>query len=264
MERHEHDLKQKITNICELILHIRLYKSGFSPTALEQGLIASICGMTNEGQDIFSSTGLSCSRTTVKKVLDYFINAYVARVKEHIQHARVDKNHRLMVILDNYNVLRWLKRMMSHNDFTRNIASLSVLIKSIPYSDSYGKGSEESKREAFESINFEELRERLSEEGQTFFKESDRGFILQDNLRDDKNNNQSLFEWYPYPSFNLKSSSEHDILIVINQFLEEICGLSEKEIIVLDPEILLFSKLAHMFPDRANEKFGVSTGNFPY
>ena len=101
MERHEDDLKQKITNICELILNIRLYKSGFSPTALEQGLIASICGMTHEGQDIFSSTGLACSRTTVKKVLDYFISAYVARVKVHIQHARADKNRRLMVILDN-------------------------------------------------------------------------------------------------------------------------------------------------------------------
>jgi hypothetical protein len=40
--------------------------------------------------------------------------------------------------------------------------------------------------------------------------------------------------------------------MVIAQLLEDICGLTEKEVyVVLDPEILLlFSKIAHMFPER--------------
>jgi hypothetical protein len=154
-------IRQRATFLCELILNMRLNRSGFTPTALEVGLVAGLCGMTQQGQDILTDMGLSAGRSTVRKVIRYFSTMYECDVIDTIEEAKCDPNRRLIVILDNWNVLRWLKRITSDQDFTRNIASLSVLIKAVPY-DNIHEGDDGVS--AFDPINFQFLSQQLSDD----------------------------------------------------------------------------------------------------
>ena len=82
--------------------------------------------MTLQGQDILADMGLSAGRSTVRKVIHYFSIKYECDVIDTMNDVKSDPSKRLLVILENWNVLRWLKRITSDQDFTRNIASLSV------------------------------------------------------------------------------------------------------------------------------------------
>ena len=237
------EIRQRATFLCELILNMRLNRSGFTPTALEVGLVAGLCGMTQQGQDILTDMGLSAGRSTVRKVIRYFSTMYECDVINTIEEAKCDPNKRLIVILDNWNVLRWLKRITCDQDFTRNIASLSVLIKAVPY-DNIHEGDDGVS--AFDPINFSWLSQQLSDDSDEFLVPRE----FKDYI-DTTCAHQSLCTFKPHKSLPKKSSSEVDILSVIRDFLIQLCGLDEKEVfVVLDPEILLlFSKIAHAQPE---------------
>jgi hypothetical protein len=113
--------------ICELILQMRENGHGLTPTGVELGLIASLCGLSNQGQDIFSMKGITCGRSTVKKVLKGLGKSYENYVNSMLKNNHGNKKFKILIIFDNYNLLRWLKRIKSDVPFTQHTPSISIL-----------------------------------------------------------------------------------------------------------------------------------------
>jgi hypothetical protein len=115
--------------ICELILQMRENGHALTPTGVELGLLNNLCGLSNEGQVIFSTRGITCGRSTVKKVLHGLGNSYESFVTNMLKKNHGNKKFKILVIFDNYNILRWLKRICSDMPFTQHAPSISLLVE---------------------------------------------------------------------------------------------------------------------------------------
>jgi hypothetical protein len=227
------------TSACEIVLQMRNSGHGLTPTGVHLGLLSNLCGFTNQGQDIFSAKGITCGRSTSKTIIDGLTKEYEKDVSNKIRNEARNNKKKILVIFDNYNILRWLKRIKTDATFTMNIPSISILVKVLPCEE-----KEEDAGDAFVPFDFTALQVSMGES----WKVDDTA----ENIRDNKFDEQGMFTFLPYPSINAKSSSEKDIKeIKVTGFLKGICNMGSEEVaVVVDPEIiLLLGKIAHLDPE---------------
>ena len=101
-------------------------------------------------------------------------------------------------MFDNYNILRWLKRIKTDATFTMNIPSISILVKILPCEE-----KEKDAGDAFLPFDFSALQASMGESWKVDH--------TAESIRDIKFDEQGMFTFSPYPSINAKSSSERDI-----------------------------------------------------
>jgi hypothetical protein len=225
-------------SVCEILLQMRDSGHGLTPTGIQLGLLSNLCGFTNQGQDLFSAKGITCGRSTSKMIIDGLTTGYEKDISKKIKEQFGNKI-KILVIFDNYNILRWLKRIKTDATFPVNIPSISILLKILPCEE-----NNESDGPAFTPFDFEALKHSMGES----WKIDD----TTERIRDNRFDQQNLFTFDPDPSVNAKSSSERDMNdINVTGFLKTICNMENGEVaVVLDPEIiLLLGKIAHLDPE---------------
>jgi hypothetical protein len=225
-------------NACELILNMRENGSALTPLGVQNGLIANLCGLSNQGQDIFSVEGIMCGRTTTKRILLDLGEVYNTYVDAYLKDSHGLNNEKILVIFDNYNILRWLKRVKTDEAFTQNAPSLSILVKRLQCR------KKEGEKDAYIPFDWDSLSLSLGEAW-----DLDPKFNA---ARDPSFDNQSIWNFLPYPSIEGKSSSEEDIREkVVRHLLQSLCNMCTDEVaVVVDPEILLLlAKIAHLDPE---------------
>ena len=227
-------------SILELMCGMRGGRSELTPTQIELGILLRLGGETVRAHNIIASSGVAATRSTTNSIVNSLVSAHVQYTKEYLSSMAEDISLVPLVILDNYNVLRWLKRIKASSSFTKNLASISILVKFLPKDSEGGDTS----KHAYTPLDINKFMESLD------------GWSVPADcqpIQDSSHMHCSLFNFTPSPSLLAKSSSEKDIdLIILGEFLEGICRLSEKEVIVVvDPEIiLLFGKMQFLQPGR--------------
>ena len=105
-------LRQKevtAAKLCEEMVAIS--KQVLTPATIESGLLMRLSGTTIRGHQFFSRSGMVASRTVVNQVLISLSDQYLKLVEKEIESSVNDHSKKVLVILDNYNILRWLKRV---------------------------------------------------------------------------------------------------------------------------------------------------------
>ena len=90
---------------------VAISKQVLTPATIESGLLMRLSGTTIRGHQIFSRSGLVASRTVVNQVFISLSDQYLKLVEKEIESSVNDHSKKVLVILDNYNILRWLKRV---------------------------------------------------------------------------------------------------------------------------------------------------------
>jgi hypothetical protein len=146
------------TSVCEILLQMRENGHGLTPTGVQLGLLSILCDFTNQGQDLFSAKGITCGRSISKMIIDGLTTGYENDISKKIKEAFGNNKKKILVIFDNYNILRWLKRIKTDATFTMNIPSISILAKILPCDEHI-----ESDEPAFRPFDFEALKHSMGE-----------------------------------------------------------------------------------------------------
>ena len=243
----DHKLDQA-ANLCEVVAGMQAAESECTSSALEYGLLLRLSGLSKTTHEISTQKGYACSRSMANNIVKELCKTYLETVRAELKESSANPENILLVILDNYNVLRWLKRISVTDSFTHNLATLSILTRTLrrqtrpddaadnPANVPIGADTNSALEDLCESLGSAWT---LREEHQQL---SDGSYMT-----------QSLFLFTPYPSVLGKSSSESDIRdMIIGDLLEGLCKMAEHEVIVIvDPEIiLLFGKRTIIEPEK--------------
>jgi hypothetical protein len=74
---------------------------------------------------------------------------YEKDISKKIREECGNEKKKILVIFDNYNILRWLKRIKTDATFTMNFPSISILVKIFPCEEQNG-----SQGSAFKPFDF--------------------------------------------------------------------------------------------------------------
>jgi hypothetical protein len=85
-------------------------------------------------------------------IVDGLTTGYEKDISKKIKEQFGNNKKKILVIFDNYNILRWLKRIKTDATFTMNIPSISILVKILPCEE-----KNESDGPAFTPFDFEAL-----------------------------------------------------------------------------------------------------------
>lgn len=105
--------------------------------------------------------GLCSGRTTVEYIVKGLVQNYVDEVEKQLKLVAEDKAQLILVIFDNYVMPRWLKRMISTQQFTQQLATMSVLVRALSVPDAASPSPEEAIRAFFTAIDFTCMSEKF-------------------------------------------------------------------------------------------------------
>lgn len=216
--------------VCELLASRRRNKTMLTTAKLETGLLLALHDVPKVAIDMLSAMEISCSHSLCVKMIDNIIVRYKRQQLRLIDMQRDNRLTIHLLMFDNYNVLRWLKRKLVDVGFTVENASISVLHKAIV------RHSIPPNQQPLEtSYDVQQLINMLHRHDEFGWDDA-----LLDSCRDESYHNQSLFNFNIFPSVLAKSSSEHDIKRhLVDEILQALFGVHDREVMVcVDPEIL--------------------------
>lgn len=146
------------------------------------------------------------------------VNTYLADVVE------ADRQS-MLVIFDNYVMQRWLKRLISDKQFTQQLATMSVLLRTLSTPDGEETTIEEAQREYFVPVDWDLMTAKLVA-GEVILKAPPEIVSKQ---RDHDCKRQSVADFRVYPSVPGRSSVESGIrTLVFDDILIDKCNLVKK------------------------------------
>ena len=125
----------QITVFIELQMQLKRGSICTSPAAAEIGVKLVFGNTTQSAHDALRAAGLTVGRTTATSIVNGLVDKYIAGNDQYLEDVANDDLKSMLVIFDINVMPRWMKRLISDQQFTQQLATMSVLLRSLSTPD---------------------------------------------------------------------------------------------------------------------------------